>query len=85
MLKTISAIVPDCKHLFNDYDYTSPVKGSSVILYGNGINKKIDGNVINNKQFTAYTDILPSYNYTLNSKGIVKPSSDICTRQKWAV
>lgn len=72
---TGSAIVPDCKHLFNDYDYTSPVKGSPVILYGNGINKKIDGNVVNNKQFTAYTDILPSYNYTLNSKGVVKPSS----------
>lgn len=61
--------------MFNDYDYTSPVKGSPVILYGNGINKKIDGNVVNNKQFTAYTDILPSYNYTLNSKGVVKPSS----------
>ncbi|MCX4326544.1 MAG: hypothetical protein OSJ45_04510 [Lachnospiraceae bacterium] len=72
---TGSAVVPDCRHLFNDYDYTSPVKGSPVILYGNGINKKIDGNVVNNKQFTAYTDILPSYNYTLNSKGVVKPSS----------
>ncbi len=72
---TGSAVVPDCTHLFNDYDYTSPVKGSPVVLYGNGINKKIDGNVVNNKQFTAYTDILPSYNYTLNSKGVVKPSS----------
>ena len=74
-IPTGSVIVPNCKHLFNDYDYTSPVKGSPVVLYGNGINKKIDGNVVNNKQFTAYTDILPSYNYTLNSKGVVKPSS----------
>ncbi len=68
-------ISPVCTCLFNDYNYTSPVSGSPVIIYGNGINKKIDGNVINNKQFNAYTDILPSYNYTLNSKGIVKPSS----------
>lgn len=75
IVPTGGAIAPDCKHLFNDYDYTSSVKGSPVIIYGNGINKKIDGNVVNNKQFTAYTDILPSYNYTLNSKGIVKPSS----------
>ena len=72
---TGSAVAPNCEHLFNDYDYTSPVKDSPVILYGNGINKKIDGNVVNNKQFTAYTDILPSYNYTLNSRGIIKPSS----------
>ena len=72
---TGNAIAPNCRHLFNDYDYASPVSGSPVILYGNGINKKIDGNVVNNKQFTAYTDILPSYNYTLNSKGVVKPSS----------
>lgn len=74
-IPTGSAILPNCKHLFNDYDYTSPVKGSPVILYGNGINKKIDGNVVNNKQFTAYTDIMPSYNYTLNSRGVVKSSS----------
>lgn len=74
-IPTGSAVIPDCNHLFNDYDYTSPVKGSPVFIYGNGINKKIDGNVVNNKQFTAYTDILPSYNYTLNSKGMVKPSS----------
>lgn len=74
-IPTGSAVIPNCNHLFNDYDYTSPVKGSPVFIYGNGINKKIDGNVVNNKQFTAYTDILPSYNYTLNSKGVVKPSS----------
>ena len=72
---TYNLISPVCTCLFNDYNYTSPVSGSPVILYGNGINKKIDGNVVNNKQFTAYTDILPSYNYTLNSKGIIKPSS----------
>ncbi len=75
VVPTGSAVVPDCTHLFNNYDYTSPVKGSPVVIYGNGINKKIDGNVVNNKQLTAYTDILPSYNYTLNSKGVVKPSS----------
>ncbi len=68
-------VTSNCTHLFNDYNYLSPVSGSAVVIYGNGIKQKINGEYINNKQFVAYTDILTSYNYTTNSKGIVKPST----------
>lgn len=60
-------------HLFCDYNYNSPVSGSAII-YGNGISKTIDGKKVNNKALTVYTDITASYKYTLNSRGIVKPS-----------
>jgi len=61
-------------HLFYDYDNTKSVSGSAIVIYGNGIKKKVDGKDINNKEFTAYTDILASYNYTVNSKGALKAS-----------
>lgn len=67
--------VPSCTHLFNDYNYTIPVSGSPVIIYGNGGTFKTGTTKTTNKQFTAYTDILASYNYTVNAKGIVKPSA----------
>lgn len=66
---------PSCTHLFNDYNYTIPVSGSPVIIYGNGGTFKTGTTKTTNKQFTAYTDILASYNYTVNAKGIVKPSA----------
>ncbi len=68
-------IKPDCTHLFNDYNYISPVSGSPVIIYGNGGTFKTDTTKTTNKQFIAYTDILASYNYSLNAKGVVKPSA----------
>lgn len=66
---------PSCTRLFNDYNYISPVSGSPVIIYGNGGTFKTGTVKTTNKQFTAYTDILASYKYTLNSKGIVKPAA----------
>lgn len=66
---------PNCTRLFNDYKYTNPVAGSPVIIYGNGGTFKTGTVKTTNKQFTAYTDILASYKYTLNNKGIVKPSA----------
>lgn len=68
-------VVSDSTHLFFDYTYTKPVSGSSVVIYGNGINKDINGTKVNNKQFIAYTDITASYNYTVNTKGVVKPAA----------
>lgn len=53
-------------HLFYDYEYNNPVSGSSVIIYGNGIKNKIE----NTREFTVYTDILASYNYTENNNKI---------------
>lgn len=66
---------PSCTHLFNDYNYTIPVSGSPVIIYGNGGTFKTGTTKTTNKQFIAYTDILASYNYSLNAKGVVKPSA----------
>ncbi len=68
-------VVSDSTHLFFDYTYTQPVSGSSVVIYGNGINKNINGKRVNNKQFVAYTDITASYNYNVNTKGVVKPAA----------
>ena len=68
-------VVSDSTHLFYDYTYTKPVSGSSVVIYGNGINKKVNGQKVNNKQFIAYTDIYASYNYTVSSQGVVKPAA----------
>lgn len=66
--------VPSCTHLFNDYDYISPVSGSAVIIYANGANLRNGNTAINTKQFTAYTDIMASYLYSTNGKGVVKAS-----------
>lgn len=70
-----SFVVPDSKHLFYDYTYNKPVSDSPVVIYGNGINKTVNGEKVNNKQFIAYTDITASYNYTVNNKGVVKPAA----------
>ena len=39
------------------------------------MNKKVNGQKVNNKQFVAYTDIAASYNYTVNNNGVVKPAA----------
>ena len=65
--------VSGSEHIFNDYSYSNPVSGAAVI-YGNGINKKVNGIKVNNKELVLYTDILASYKYTLNNSGIVKPA-----------
>ena len=70
---TASPVVPSDAHIFIDYSYSNPVSGTAVI-YGNGINKKVNGIKVNNKELVLYTDILASYKYTLNNSGIVKPA-----------
>lgn len=71
---TYNFIPANCGKLFYDYNYTNPVSGSAVVIYGNGANLTVDGKKVNNKIFTAYIDILASYKYTVNDKGVVKPS-----------
>ena len=66
-------VLPACTHLFYDYDYTKPVSPNQVTLYGNGATAKV-GDVNYSKTRTLYTDISPSYQYTLDKKGKVKPS-----------
>ncbi len=67
-------VLPACTHLFQDYNYTNPVVPNQVTLYGNGATTKV-GDVKNySKTQTLYTDISPSYQYTLDKKGKVKPS-----------
>ncbi|MCI9079988.1 MAG: hypothetical protein HFH68_13900 [Lachnospiraceae bacterium] len=67
-------VVQSDAHIFSDYNHNNPVTGPAVVIYGNGRTQTVDGKKVNNREFTAYTDILASYKYTLNSKGIVKPS-----------
>ena len=69
---TTTPVVPSDVHIFSDYSYSNPVSGTAVI-YGNGINKKVNGIKVSNKELVLYTDILASYKYTLNNSGIVKP------------
>lgn len=68
-----SPVISTNNHIFIDYNYNIPVSGSAII-YGNGISKTVDSKKVNNKVFTAYTDITASYKYTVNSKDIVKPA-----------
>lgn len=69
-------VTPGCSHIFKDYGYTEPVSGSAAtaLIYANG-SKKTDestGKKTDNRQFTAYTDIMASYKYSTNDKGVVK-------------
>ncbi|MCI9079404.1 MAG: hypothetical protein HFH68_10845 [Lachnospiraceae bacterium] len=73
-LPSSSPVAPSGAHIFSDYNYNNPVTSQEAVIYGNGGTKTIDGKKVNSKVFTAYTDILASYKYTLNNKGIVKTS-----------
>lgn len=64
-----SSIIPCCTRIFNDYEYKNPVSGTAITLYGN-CEKNTD---IIKKNCIFYTDILASYNYSIN-KGKVKTS-----------
>lgn len=68
-------VVPSDIHIFSDYSYTNPVTGPSIVIYGNGNTQAAGGKKVNNRIATVYTDILASYNYTVNAKGVVKPSA----------
>ncbi len=67
--------VPSDTHIFSDYNYTNPVTDSSIVIYGNGTTQTVSGRKVNNRIATVYTDILASYKYTVNDKGVVKPSA----------
>lgn len=67
-----SPAVPSGAHIFSDYNYNKPVADNEAVIYGNGAARTVDGKKVNNKIFTAYTDISASYKYTVNSKGVVK-------------
>lgn len=67
-------LVPPATHIFSDYNYNNTLSGSAIVVYGNGANLMVNDKKVNNKIFTVYTDILASYKYTINNKGIVKPS-----------
>lgn len=68
------SIDPAGARIFSDYNYNNPVAGDEAVIYGNGVTKTVNGKKVNNKVFTAYTDITASYKYTLNNKGVVKPA-----------
>lgn len=70
-----SPVVPSGAHIFSDYNYNKPVADNEAVIYGNGAAKTVDGKKVNNKIFTAYTDISASYKYTVNSSGVVKAST----------
>lgn len=70
-----SPVVPSGAHIFSDYNYNKPVADNEAVIYGNGAAKIVDGKKVNNKIFTAYTDISASYKYTVNSNGVVKAST----------
>lgn len=62
----------NCTHIFTDRDYNNPYTGNAKTIYANGGKVKEGTTTTNKKQCTLYTDILASYNYTLNSKGTTK-------------
>lgn len=63
-------IKASCKHLFFDYEYKKTVSGTAIVLYGNGGIQKEGNTKKNTKLFMAYTDITPSYQYTINNDKI---------------
>lgn len=60
-----------CARIFSDYEYKNSVSGTAIILYGN-CKKGMD---TIKKDCILYTDILSSYNYSVDSKGKVKAST----------
>ena len=66
-------VIPYCNKLFNDYEYKNLVSGTAITIYGNGSISTVGNTKVSNKEFVAYTDILASYNYSVN-KGKVKAS-----------
>lgn len=61
-------------HIFRDYDYKNSATNSETVIYGNGAILTLDGKKVNTKEVIFYTDIVPSYKYTTNDRGIVKTS-----------
>ncbi|MCX4304083.1 MAG: hypothetical protein OSJ66_08810 [Clostridia bacterium] len=66
-----NSIVPHCTRIFNDYEYKKPVSGTAITLYGN-CRKNTD---TIKKDMILYTDILASYNYSVDNKGKIKAST----------
>ncbi len=64
-------VIPYCNKIFSDYEYKNLVSGTAIVLYGNC--KKNTDTI--QKDCILYTDILASYNYSVDSKGKVKTST----------
>lgn len=64
-----------CSNMFYDIDYTEPVSGSAVVVCGNAVKKKEGSVVTASSVFTAYTDVLASYQYKTDNKGRIKGST----------
>lgn len=64
-------------HFYEDYDYSKQATNSTIRIYSNGGTMTVPGKTEkkNYKQCILYTDILPSYIYTVGKNGVVKPSS----------
>ena len=68
-------VIPYCNRLFSDYEYKNLISETAIIIYGNGITQTVNDTKINPKEFIAYTNILASYNYSVDNKGKVKAST----------
>lgn len=64
-------------HFYEDHNYNTPATNSTIRIYANGKTVTVPGTTEKNnyKQCILYTDILPSYIYTVGKNGAIKPSS----------
>lgn len=67
----------EVEHFYEDYSYDNHATNSTIRIYANGGTVTIPGTAEkrNYKSCTLYTDITASYNYTVDKKGKVKPST----------
>lgn len=63
-------------NLFKDPDYKEQATDQTIQLYANGRTfKDLDGIKRNTNSKIIYTDIFPSYKYTISKKGVIVPST----------
>ena len=64
-------------HFYEDHNYNTQATNSTIRIYANGGTVTVPGTTEkkNYKRCVLYTDILPSYIYTVGKNGAIKPSS----------
>lgn len=64
-------------HFYEDHTHTTQATNSTICIYANGGKVTVPGTTEkkNYKQCILYTDILPSYIYTVGKTGMIKPAS----------
>lgn len=64
-------------HFYEDHNYNTQATNATIRIYANGGTVAVPGTTEkkNYKQCVLYTDILPSYIYTVGKNGAIKPSS----------